>query len=197
MNLKIDHHSFNLSFFTMLRGIFNSSPEFLMMDIADEFTDITLIDDGVIFDTVSYPMGRKSVVRRVEETCNFEHPLALSAISMYLGGVIEDKSHKKLGPTIKEIGKDWLVHLDRALKEISTVDKKIPRLTYIIADEDILPLFVTELLKEKKYHKNGFKPVVLQPEIFNKMVIEPFDEKKDFFISLETAYINNLKQNYK
>ena len=191
---EVQHHSFTLSFFTMVRGIFQYVNDFYLMDIADEVTDLTMVIDSALRDTVSLPMGRRAMIRRVEQVCGFETPLAVSALSMYLHGTIRDKSHKKLGPAVKDLQIDWLTHFNRAVATISKgVGKEdIPKTVFVIADEDILPLFEKALIHNKTQH-SGYKVLVMQPEIFEQLVKEPTGEKKDFFITLETAYVNSLK----
>ncbi len=192
---SVVHHSFNLSFFTTVRDIFHYITDFILMDVADEVTDVTFVNNSSLRDSVSFPMGKKATIRRVEQVCGFEYPLAVSALSMYLHGSIHDKSHKKLGSTVKDLQLDWLTHFNRAVATIVKADQeKIPKTVFLIADENILPLFERALIYNRTHHA-GHKVLVMQPEIFEQLVIEPAGEKKDFFISLEAVYINSLKLN--
>ena len=63
-NRQIEFHSFSFAYFSFLRDLLKLERDFIFIDISGEITDISLVHDGILKKTASFPLGRNEVVSR-------------------------------------------------------------------------------------------------------------------------------------
>lgn len=60
---RIHHHAGSATLYFGVRDTLASSDSFLCIDVSGEITDISAVSDGVLFETVSFPLGVRTAMR--------------------------------------------------------------------------------------------------------------------------------------
>ncbi|MEI7513050.1 MAG: hypothetical protein WCJ74_00310 [bacterium] len=191
--LNISHHTLPLALFAMLRNTLNTYGSFLLVNTASDITDVSLIHNDILLDTVSFPLGYANIVERIEKECNLDSELASSAFSMYTKNEIHGDHTENFGEAVKSIKKDWTLHFENAC---STLMKNtiIPPAVYITAPEKFLTFFESTI---KDFGFGGYttldrelKVYPVHKDLFNKYITYSEVVYKDFFLETEALYTN-------
>ena len=134
------YYSLPLVAFSVLRDIDPRESDYLFVDVSAEVTDITIIKEGSIFGTVSFPLGRNSLIKKISETLNVPENVALSFAKLYDEGKIEPSLVLKMGKVIETVEFDWRSDLHSALMQFSK-EIFIPRKTYLSAEKEFASFF--------------------------------------------------------
>lgn len=141
-------HSFPLISFTVVRDYFTAGNDFLIMDVSGDVTDITLVQNSVITQTVSVPSGRNYILRQISKNFDVSLEIAESMFHMF----IEDKSDETINEKIHEllglIEPEWAIYIENALQELSP-SINLPSNVYLMANSDVAHIY-SEFIKLPK-----------------------------------------------
>ncbi len=185
---KILLHSFPLVLFSAVRDNFTKSQDFILMDITSELTDMTLVSHGVISKNISFPFGRRSIVRQIAKTFNISPEIAESQLSMYISAKIDQTGLETMQKLMQDLEKEWSVYLEDTLQSLSE-NMILPKTIYITADNDTTPIFM-DFLSGKN----------IEIVHINKEVLSPFyqtDSKigENEFITILALFYDKLFKN--
>jgi ribosomal protein S17E len=192
-NIKIQHHTFPLAAFSMIRNELNTSGNFLLAHIADDITDLSIVYDEMLLDTFSFPLGKKNLIENLEEKCNLDYGLASSALSMYAKAEIHDEQIPRFASAIQNSIEDWATHFENGCN-ILTKNNVMPEVVYLIVDEKLFPIFESaiKIFNTKRYTilGNDLKVYSIFRDLFEKYITYSNLAQKDFFLETEVLYIN-------
>mgnify|MGYP002621547081 CR=1 FL=1 len=139
----IDHHSFGMAGFTVLRNLYSDVSDFLFIDVSGEVTDITCAKDDALIDTVSFPFGARHIIRKLSTACNtdVEHVESLLAHP----DQASESARDVLEEALADIRREWHAAFQEALGRLE--HESSPEVVYYIADDmivDTIGTFVTE-----------------------------------------------------
>lgn len=193
--LKIEHHTWAAASFAVIRNLYTAYNSFVILKVSSEITDISFIHEGCLIDTMSFPMGKRTIVNRVEKDCGLDHELARSALSLYLKNEVHDEHSEKIGLSVESARKDWLLHIEHVFGEIMK-DVPVPPVLYVMADEHMVSFFETSVRKNgfKNYVLSGFEFQVfpVKKEILDSHILYASSVYKDFILDSEALYLNIL-----
>lgn len=133
---KIALHTFPLVSFSVIRDFFSSGNDFLIMDITGDMSDITLVQDSIIMQTVSMPSGRNFVLRQISKTFDVSIEIAESMLHLYNAEKIQDTEKQKMQELIELIEREWAIYFENALLELSP-GLSLPTSLYLMAESDV------------------------------------------------------------
>lgn len=120
INIKNIHlNTFPLISFTVIRDIFTKEPDFLIMDITGEITDITYVKNEIIDKTTSMPSGKNFLLRQLCKNLNVSTEIAESTLQMFLNKKLDDENGNKISELLVSSEKEWSIYLENALLELS------------------------------------------------------------------------------
>lgn len=193
--LSIQHHTWAMVSFAVIRSMHEGQSSFLILRVSSEVTDIYLVHEGCLLETMSFPIGKKTIVRGIEKDCGLDYGLASSALSLYIKDEIHEEYSEKLKTTIDSAKQDWLTHIENAFGEILK-DIPIPPTLYVISDEDTLPFFETavrkNILNGHKIQGFEFQVFPVKKDIFDSHILYSSSTYKDFILDSEALYLNFL-----
>ncbi len=195
---KIDAHSFSLASFVAIRDLFPESSDFLFLDISGEITEISVIKKGTLLETVSFPLGKNFLIRKMAESLGDEKgSLSESALSLYFGRRGSKDFMEKTGKVLKEAEEDWLSLFYDTISGFSG-ESFVPTLAYLVADEDAEKIFAEFLehadLSRFSLVSGSFKVSLLDKEKLKKSCVFPDGMETDPFISLISVFGNRIFQ---
>ena len=192
-NQQTEFHSFSFAHFSFLRDLFKLEQNFIFMDIGSEITDISLVDNGVLEKSASFPLGKNEVIRIMIDKTNSDQALVESMIKNYTEKVVEIKTNQS--HNISSAGGKWLRAVRLILDEFS-LKEKLPRKMFILADPSISGLFkkfITSLHLANLTFLNQ-EPTVreLTSTDFNKFYKNESGSASDPFLTVSTIFVNKL-----
>jgi hypothetical protein len=191
--IKVQHHTFPIASFSLLRSEFNTTASFLVAHIADDITDIYLVNNGILLDTFSFPLGKRNIIESIQKTCKIDYELATSALSMNSKNEINSNSLECLDGAMRFTKKDWTTHFENSYS-VLTKKSVLPEIIYLISDERVFPFFESVI---KNLAQGGYatanKELKVSPiakNLFEKYITYSSPPHTDFFLETEVLYIN-------
>ena len=197
--VQIEHHTTALAAFAVIRSFYNTYSSFAVLHISSGVTDVSLISDGCLADTVSFPIGKKTIIKRIEETCGMDHELASSALSLYVKDHAHEEHMSELEVAVDSARKDWFTHLERSFSEILKTTP-VPPILYIVADDDMVSFFESFLQKNgfNNYTLSGrvFQVCPVKKDIFSSHTSYTSAAYKDLFVDIEVLYLGLISSTH-
>jgi hypothetical protein len=171
-------HSFPLVLFSAIRDNFGENPNFLIMNINSEMTDIIFVDTHIIKAIESFPFGKNTIVRQIAKSSNLSMEIAESQLSMYMFKKVEDSVSILTEKILEDLEKEWAIYLEDTLLSISP-EMILPKKIFIVSNNDTSSLFVNFLSLPKSDATLSFRK--------NLEIVEITD------VQLSNLYKNTLK----
>jgi hypothetical protein len=183
----IAFHSFALASFLTIRDLFYNDDNFILVDISGEISDVSIVYNDILYETVSFPLGRNSVVRELQKEEKMLPEEAHSALRLSAEGALAPPA----AGAVTRIEKKWLDALKEALRSLGG-DLPLPQKMFVTADRDVSSWFERTLKKgdfsEVAYAAQPFSPVFLgYKELSNYLLLRK--EGFDPFIALEALFL--------
>ena len=138
---KIVHFgAFPIAAFNIIRDIFPTERTFLFLDITGEGTDISLVSNNVLADTVVFPRGKNFFIREISSQFRIPHQVATSVLNMFLGGTLDDNRKRDIELFISKIENDWITRFEKAVTLLNIMEFA-PHKIFFMADSDVSVLF--------------------------------------------------------
>ncbi|MFZ2620919.1 MAG: hypothetical protein WAX85_02640 [Minisyncoccia bacterium] len=196
---KIIIHTFPLISFTVLRDIYPDSDDFMIMDVTGEVTELTLVKDNSITQTISFPSGRNFVIRQIAKTFNVPPEIAESTLHLFNSNKTDESTSEMMKEILTNIEKEWAIYFeDTLLKFISFTP--LPKILYMTSEQDISKLFLDFLKLSKAdstsdYRKN-IEPIYIDQEKLESLCQKNKTTMSDEFITILSVFYNKTRNTY-
>jgi hypothetical protein len=191
----IHHYSYALVSWLGSRTLVPDLHDYFFIDVSGETTDISLIIKDVIIETMSFPMGRSSLLRKVVKDLAVTPDVALSFLSMKYSGTLEKKFDEKINEVLKAVNVDWRDQLNLVL---AAFQKRytLPRATLLTADSDTSGFFSDALNQilptELMLAQNTLAITFIGPDKVQPFIFQLPEVQHDAFIGIESIFLNEL-----
>ncbi len=190
---KVCLNSFPFVAFNVLKSMMDIERGLLLIDIGGEITDLTVIRNGILEETISFPLGENFLIRRIASVFHFSFEESLALLNQYIRTDLHAETHEKVEKTIEAAAEKWCEFFQKsfkALPEFSLSPKNIlfsgGKAALALKNFDLCikePAFTTQFLLAEAF-KNHF--------IFNK----GFKENKDISLMISILFVDKLFLNY-
>ena len=188
-------NSFSLAAFDTIRDMYSQKQNFIFIDVGGEMTDVSVVRNGILVETESFPLGKNFLIRTVASELQTESVEALSSFGLYMKDKMANAGKSKIQSALAHVEEEWGEAFYKTLGSIAT-HITIPGTVFIIADIPFGKWF-SEVIRSK-----GSGNIMLMGEKIETIVINPlvlskfatFDLKvdKDAFIITESLFIDKL-----
>jgi len=178
--------TFPLAAFTVFTGSLPKLKDFLIVDVRGEVTDLTLVQDGILMDNVSFSQSKNSLVRSVSDNLQQSFHGALSSLKIVLRNHGTAKFQDGIGKLIESFKTAWSDLYIKTIRDM-LAEKGVPKTVFIIGDLELEILF-----------ENIFKSMknVASIHLFKKSGLAKYVDvdsvSSDPFLVLETIFVNQL-----
>ena len=191
----VEFFSSALSAFAAVRDLHVKNKDFLLIKVGGEVTDILMVKDNALEETLSFPSGRNFFTRGMVFGLACSVHEANSLISILKDKHTEKSLVRKSADLLENLKKEWLAEFEQALSRLAT-DISIPSRIFLMADAQ-LGNFFSELIGKEEFNQYTFTEGKFQISLLessaivalaqgeNREVLEP-----DLILSL--IYINRL-----
>lgn len=178
-------------YFHVLKELFPNEASFIIVHISGETTDISVIKKEVITETVSFPLGRNFIIRRLmHEAPGVTPGVAISMIKVNSEGISTTKLSEKLNKIVSEAEEDWIELFSNSIHDFSK-DFFLPTKVFILAGDSSAKTF-SNLITNKKLPVRGVNtPLIVSEDITSSLFtnsIEGLKDNSDLFIAAEIYY---------
>jgi hypothetical protein len=195
---KITFSSFVATSFAVVRDMFVEQQNFLLFDISGEVTDISMVKDNILRESISFPMGRNFMLRGVASALQVSLDEAKSLISLYSDGHAAEGTKEKLDPVLNKLKAAWLRKFQESISTISN-DISIPATIFITVNKEFAQFF-SEIIETDQFNQyalteSKFAIIFLDTKVFHKVAQFEENVTRDPFLILETVYVNRFLLN--
>ncbi len=184
-------NSFSYLAYNIIRDLYPLESTFLFLDISGELTDVSLVKDGVLTESLSFPVGKNMLVRAIMHGKKAPSEVAQSDLALFLEDAISGEHAGKVGDFIDSARKEWLSFLEDGLSKFAE-DFPIPPLVFYTGDEDIAPWYKERILEARfstfTIQEGEFTVKFLGSDMFAQHVTIPEPSFRDPFIALASMY---------
>ena len=179
----VDHHSFGMAGFTVLRNMYPDLRDFMFIDVGAEVTDIIICKNDALLDTISFPLGKNYILRKLSEV--------LDSDAASIESFLHDREHIHADSrgifeeALKDIQNEWRTQLNEAIHH--TEHEVAPEAVFYITD-DVLTEVIGAFVESEYAQIHKVQAVTLRGGVvhFNTAITQ------DPFIGIDAVYCNTL-----
>jgi hypothetical protein len=185
--------SFLAASFLLLRDAFPHQGDFLLVDVGGELTDVSIIRDGALLQSVSFPKGRNLIVRALANGLGRSFAESVSICSLYVEGKVEESVRDSCEKILTQVKDDWLADFQKALFSISN-ELSIPDTVLLTSHDDVAAWFV-ETIRREEFHQytlteKEFKVILLDATFFKDKLSFAPGVTRDPFIMIDALGVS-------
>jgi hypothetical protein len=171
----ISFHSFLLAQFSVTRSFFDPK-NFVLIDVGGEVTEVASVSDDVLVDSVSFPLGKNSLIRRLQEAGT---PNAETLLSLFFDDRLDERSRGLVLDLLRLEKKHWQKHLAEA---VASLGLKAGPPVFFTVDAEAAPWFNDAI---STLTKNPFRCIFLEAKSLLPFCNFKKDLKPDPFLIIE------------
>lgn len=179
--------------FNMLKSLAGNGEGFIFVDIAGEVTDISLVRKGVLEETISFPLGKNFVLRKIGKALNTLIKETSSVLSRLERGHSEESATKKISKAMSEAKNEWCDLFKKAMGEIAEASP-LPQNLFLVGNDKIVEEFSIciedDFFSQFTMLGKTFDIKKISPEALDESFkfSAGLKEEKDTFLILETLF---------
>jgi cell division ATPase FtsA len=104
-------HSLSLASSSVIRNLFPQKEDFIHIDVSEEVTDISIIENNILLNSASIPFGRNDFIRELSKTLGVSAELADSQIRMHCAKHNDELAAMKLSVAMDKAAFNWLAQM--------------------------------------------------------------------------------------
>jgi cell division ATPase FtsA len=184
-----DVSSFALAAFNSISGILPSERDYLIVDIRGDVTDVSLITDGALIKSVSFPQGKNNLIQNVANNSGQSQSAALSLIKVAFHNDSDPGVKIDVQKNAEKFKQVWLELYAKTLQEITGggADVILPQTIFLMADSDI-DMFFENIGNEIK--NNG--DIRSLRHLNFRDYVETSSVPTDSFLALESIFVTMI-----
>ena len=180
-HIPINFSSFVASSYVAVRDRYISPNSYLLVDVGNEVTDVSIVTDGILNYSVSFPQGKKTFLRSISKYKNIELRDSQELFNLYTTDNLSLPLKTKAEPLFKSIENNWVKSFNKCLSNLPP-DLIIPRSVFLTTDIDIKK-WIYQIITNQK-----FNVLTLDGPIFLDMC-NVKNTTCDPFLMIEAIYI--------
>ena len=194
---RVRFYSFAYAFSQALLGVAEGKKNFLVLDVGGEISEVSLIWQGVLLNTISFPLGRNWLVRNVAKTFATTPAEAYSSLKLYQLKTQTPAVVGKIDQVLVEAKNEWLETFRGALNRV--VDNSLlPENVFALADPTVIDIF-RGWLKNGKFDNltignKNFSVNILPEDIFGSFCSHDSIATHDFTLMVEAIFCGIIKK---
>ena len=193
---KATTHSFLLAFFSAIRDSREAEEDFLLLDVSGEVTEVSVVRNGGLRASVSFPLGRNFLARSLASECNLSFEEALSLLAVHSLKQSNDTVAARFSSALLRVEEKWMRQFEESLARIA-MESFLPHSIFIAADEKIAQWISAVVRNEALYQYT----LTAEPFVVNLAEGKTFDAHvacgpgvpKDPFLMVDAMFLSKLK----
>tara|TARA_Y100000031_G_scaffold101393_1_gene111162 strand:- start:2510 stop:3763 length:1254 start_codon:yes stop_codon:yes gene_type:complete len=184
--------SFTFSFFNTVRDIWHDKENFLLIDISGEVTDLSIIKEGRILETASFPVGRNTILRNLSSK-HISFNEAESLLNLYYQNKIGTDEAAYIKSALQSAQDMWLQLFAKELQELAS-QILFPNDIFLVVDAPLDAWFKEVITSDKLYDLSTtgepFDVILLDTKTLAPYCQSVRWVDKDPFLIVESLFLN-------
>lgn len=147
-HIKITFSSFAIASFMAVMDQYPDSNSYILLDIAGEITDVSIVIDGAFKNSLSFPCGKNTLFRKIAQDLKVEQRDIEELFNLYITNTLENKKSQKSELVFKSAEEFWSKSFREAILGLNQTFT-LPDTIFLTADDIIKPWFSNILSKEE------------------------------------------------
>lgn len=195
---SVSFHTFSFSSFAVIRDIFFHQKDFFFLDISGEVTDVSIVRDNVLEETVTFPQGKNFLLRKIVSGLGASHAEALSYFTMAVSKKLAGKEEQKVKKIMAEASSEWLSEFRGSLYTLSRDGGFLPHDIFFTADADVSAWFA-ESIQDQEMSEITFAEKTFTVRHLDAAFLSSFCESekgvaRDPFLMVEAVFLSKLME---
>lgn len=197
-NTPVSFSSFMMSSYVAVRDRYMNHESYLLLDIGGEVTDVAIISKGILRESLSFPYGKKSLLRDISNKLKIELRDAKEIFSLFNKGVISTKESAKISSVLSEVEKSWGQSFRESINTLPRI-LTLPNVMFLTIDPEVKDWFM-KVINNEEYIQSmvpnkKFALISLDgPEFLNMCNLK--DSTCDPFLMIEAISVTRKMELY-
>ncbi len=196
VSCPISFEPLSLAVYVALRDHVRFTPDFLFVVVGNEVTDVSLVRDFTLLETVSFPFGRLALIRHISRSLQTSSELVQSALMMYVKNAMNEAEKSRMNGALGTGATRWFPAFEKALVELSD-ESTVPSEVFLVADADV-QLVIKNYIETDSFSAQSLVPtgLVVTPvdtEIAQTVMHFGGDASCDTVLCLESLFALSTK----
>jgi len=170
-HIPVHFSSFISSSYIALRDKYINQDSHVLVDVSGETTDVSIIQDGILKYSVSFPQGKKTLYRYISKNKNIELRDSEELFNLYTTDNLSASIKYKVDPIFKSLEYIWGSNFTKCFENLPE-GIIIPKVVFLTADNNIKK-WLTQLIQKDQYNpsklENRFNVLALEGSHFLNM----------------------------
>lgn len=196
---KTTFHSYLLSLYVLLRDFIGKEEDFIFLDIGAEISELSIIKNGVLAQSATFPLGIHNVVRALMSQYGISFEEAYSKMRMYSEEVLTLDEQKKISDILKSVNERWVSEFSNGLTTLMK-NGTVPSVLYLSTDEAISN-WSKSVIENEVFHRytatdRAFEVIPIETKLFTDHIRLGPNVTRDAFLAAEALYQANVSEIY-
>lgn len=140
---QVEFHSFAFALFSGLRDLLPKDSSFTIVDVGGELTDLIFVRRGVLNSHVSFPFGRRTILKKITAKLKTAIDESQSTLNMFLQNKLNENTKEKVAVILDEVKQEWVSEIHKYLKN------QIGRQDFYLVDTDEFGKLLADWLSQE------------------------------------------------
>ncbi len=192
---KVVFQTSTLVSYVVSRDFFARDKDYMFVDVGGELTDVLVVRNNTIFQTLSFPLGIQFFYNQIAESLKTSVHEVVALLATGNKGALHDKAHKDLKKAMDKAYKSYEKHFESVLRQLGK-SFKLPQTMYISGYEHFEEGLKKSLETEHMGHYSmlgiPFEVVPINETKIHTHLRYQSEVKRDLFIALSALYRNHI-----
>lgn len=133
--------------FVVVRDAFELANDFIILNLGEEVTEVSILKDDYLVGTAFFPSGRAGIMRFVAKEISMSMHETKSLFSLHLGGLLDEKVNERFISAVAAAGRVWTEELKKVLFGL-VPNRHLPHNIFLISDQKTENWLATYLGRE-------------------------------------------------
>lgn len=190
---KIEFYGAIQALYELIEYHFKEQKHYILYNLTGEITELLIVRDGKLSQIVTYPFGKKTLIRKLKDALKVSHAEAETLLRLYLTGAISRTERPRVKEALDMVRKEWKVNLSLVLDRIAG-HMHLPGLIFLANGGSYSDLFKNWLVQERRellLPEASVRVSILKEELLARnFYTSSRDYADDSMLAFETIFIN-------
>lgn len=189
-------HTYPVTLFNTTRDIFPEKENLLILDIGGEISDLIIVSDGVLSETVSIPFGENTLIKKIAEIFATSFDEATSTLRLYTNDSLSKNKKEKIKEKVLEVSGEWLGLLKESLRELMD-GYFFPEALLLMGDDNDISKIIQDTIDKESLQDVGInsKSFTLTKLDYKMLAgLCSGEESEDIALLLEAVFVQKINK---
>ncbi len=183
--------------FLVVRDVFDGLNDFVIVDIHEESTEVSVMRNDFLVGTSSFPYGKSTLVHHIAKSLGKDAAHTASLLAMYRDGHLDESYAKQIEQIVRTEGSLWTGAIKKVFRSLF-VDLLIPHDIFLITDPSsetwFLHLLQKDNFSEFTTTENSFNVILANSKNLHDFYATAMNIQYDARLTIQSIFINNISK---